>query len=73
MASLIHRLLEHVLRRCEILDEKERLIKVRSLRPYFNGRTLEWPVLIVEKPGQRASVVPVWDRVRWYRLLIWAG
>jgi hypothetical protein len=68
------RLLQLILRNCELINPRDRLVRVKSWIPRFNEKwQMEWPVMLVDCVSYRAGVVPIWDKVRWYRLLVWAS
>lgn len=53
-----------------ILDDSERLVSVKSWWPSigrnaFSGRVeIAWPVMLVDRKGERYTCLPIWDRAR---------
>ena len=51
-----------------ILEDNEKLIKVKSLRPWidrsYGRRAICWPIMLVEARGSRMTVAPIWNLER---------
>ena len=60
---------ERFLRRLDLLSPRDRLVRVKSWRPTWDGRYLCWPTMLVDGLSHRSTVQPVWDRVRFRRLV----
>lgn len=45
----------------------DRVVKVKSLRPYWDERSkaVGWPTLLIDRGAQRVTVTPIWDRARY--------
>lgn len=66
------RMLQWILRDLGLISQRETLVMVRSWIPFWDRerRELSWPTLLVQKPGQRATISPIWDRVRLRGILL---
>jgi hypothetical protein len=49
----------------DLIGERDKLVRVKSWKPYWDGRHLSWPTILVDQDGyQRRTISPVWDWVR---------
>lgn len=47
------------------LEDGDKLVRVKSWRPYLGPHGLEWPCLLIDSNRhRRMSINPVWDRSR---------
>lgn len=45
-----------------LLEDKDRLIRVKSWRPSLGPHGIEWPTMLIDRNGyQRCTVTPVWN------------
>ncbi len=48
-----------------VLDDGERIVRIKSLCPTRGPHGVEWPCLLIDRRnGKRETVWPVWNRVR---------
>ncbi len=46
------------------LEDDAKLVRIKSLKPFWGPYGLEWPVLLVDYLGNRWTQSPVWCRRR---------
>ncbi len=56
--------MERFLRAINCIQGRDRLVKVRSWMPVWDGRFVCWPTMQVDCINHYATVSPCWDRVR---------
>ncbi len=47
-----------------VLEPNERLIEVINWAPWWGPCGIEWPVMRIDRAGQRQTIVPVWNWCR---------
>lgn len=53
---------EIIVRLLRLIDTRDKLVKVQSWRPYWDGRFICWPTLLIDQAGiYRRSVSPCWN------------
>lgn len=63
-------MVERLIRRLRLIEPRDRLVRVKSWWPHYDGRYWCWPVMLIDQYGyQRCSVAPCWNRNRLRALL----
>lgn len=58
-------MLQRLFRWLDLIGPRDKLVKVRSWAPYWDGKELTWPTMLIDQYGyRRCGISPVWDRVR---------
>jgi len=52
-------MIQALLRWMKLIGPRDKLVRIKSLRPWFGPHGIEWPVLLVDGPWGRMTIVPV--------------
>jgi hypothetical protein len=63
-------MIEFIMKKMKLLEQRDKLVRVKSWRPWFGPHGLEWPTMLVDAYGyRRVTTSPVLDRT-WIRILL---
>ena len=52
---------ERLLHWLKVLQPGDRLVKVKSWMPWWDGKYVCWPTMLVDRPGTRMTIAPCWN------------